>query len=419
MALLHILWDDSQIWGLLAARAARAMDLPCRLVRAGEVAGGIFERERPALLLVPGGSARHKAESLGPGGMDAVRRYVQSGGKYLGFCGGAGLALTPSGGVPALGICPWQRAPFGDRLQHFMSGHLHATLRPEGRGEALVPGSLGRSARLPVWWAGRFASDDHPEVAVLASYDRPDEDFWLADLPIAVLPPDTFAAWRDLYGLCFSPTFLAGQPCVVHGEHGRGGYILSYSHLETPDSPEANRWLAHLLRAAGLAPSCECLPPWRLREQQSSFDSPALHALSDSLDAILRTGLEHGLLFERADWLFGWRTGIPGASLNNLWAAVASIREREPGNAALAFWKEHAERLAAAAALFAKGCIQYLLAERLAQTLAKTLPDTLPPDMLKSQRNALFGPPMQPDGLYKELIEPLETLAFLQLAGDA
>ena len=484
--MLHILWDDSHIWGLLAVRAARAMDLPHRLVRGRDVAQGLLARERPSLLLVPGGNARHKAESLGDAGIAAVRDYVRSGGRYVGFCGGAGLALTWEEKPQGLGLCPWRRAGFDDRLQHFMSGHLHVVLPaqerwavpvgvehalpdsrrnsqrsgrtdeserfagetgrfaagaaehnrtatdPEkndqnatgaaGNGPAmacppLLPETMPESPRLPVWWPGRFAPEASEGITVLASYDRPGDDFWLADLPIADLPSDIFSTWQALYGLSLTPSFLVGQPCVIHGCYGNGHYVLSYSHLETPDSPQANRWLAHLLRAlGGLCPSSNVLPPWRPRAASPLWDDPDLTHLARLFEEVRETGLKHGQLFCRTDWLMGWRTGIPGANLNNIWAALSLIRSLAPTAAARAYWNERRERLIAAAELFATGSIQYLLAERLAMTLAKPLPEAVPAAMLKDQRESLFGPPMRAGGLYQEIIDPLDTLAYLQLS---
>ena len=438
MPILHILWDDSHIWGLLAARAARAMELPHRLVRGHDIAQGLFTRERPSLLLVPGGNARHKAESLGEAGLAAIRDYVRSGGQYLGFCGGAGLALTWGDSPSGLGLCPWQRASFDDRLQHFMSGHLHVALvprpspsmppdaakraPPDGDDEpagasALLPESMPESPRLPVWWPGRFAPEPDGDITVLASYERPGDDFWLADLAIADLPADTFAAWRDLYGLSLTPAFLAGQPCVIHGRYGEGNYILSYSHLETPDSPHANRWLAYLLRAlGGLCPAREVIPPWQPRALEPLWNDPDLDRLDRLFGDVLQTGIKHGQLFYRTDWLMGWRTGIPGANLNNIWAALSLIRSLAPTDKAREYWREERESLLASADLFSKGAIQYLLAERLAMTLAKPLPSAVPVAMLKDQRESLFGPPMRAGGLYQEIIGPLDRLAYLQLS---
>ncbi len=454
---LYILWDESQIWGLLAARAARAMGLEHVLARGRDIAAGLLQSSPPAMLLVPGGNARHKAESLGRAGVEAVRKYVALGGQYLGFCGGAGLALSWSAAVDGLALCPWKRAGFDERMQHFMSGHLHVSLasgQVERARHPLVPGDCGEHPALPVWWPGRFDPFPHPDVTVLATYERPAGDFWLADLPIGSLPADIFSDWQDMYGFSPSPAFLRGQPCLVHGRHGRGGYTLSYSHLETPESPEANHWLAHIFREqAGLDPQNRTLPPWVLngtdcagpegtkkcagrgapggpsmpenagpgRKTDESATEPPLWADPDLermdglLRDIVRTGLEHGLLFRRTSWLLGWRAGLPGAGLNNLRAALCAARTAEPSNAALDFLRARRENLRAAMELFHKGCVQYLLAERLAMTLAKSLPEALPPALLRDQRAALFGPPMRAGGLYRELMDVLDELAWLQL----
>ena len=427
-ALLHILWDDSHIWGIIAARALRAMRIPFRLIRGKEVATGLLTRERPPLLLVPGGSARHKAESLGPSGIREIRKYVAGGGRYLGFCGGAGLALTAGGassGLGGLGLCPWKRGNFDDRVQHFMSGHLRVALPGrDSPGADLIPGGFPDAPALPVWWPGRFEPEAGEEVTVLAAFDQPGPDFWLADLAIADLPPDAFAAWKEAYGVNITPGFLAGQPCVVHGRFGSGEYILSYSHLETPDSPEANRWLAHLLgRLAGLEAACGHIPPWPVHTERHSgrervgflWDDPLLAAMADDLESIRLAGLRHGLLFKRTDWLMGWRSGIPGAGLNNLWAALRVIRETKPGVPARDFLALRGRCLRSALACFREDCTQYFLAERLAQTISRFMPEALSPELLCERRTALFGPPMCAGGLYKEIMDLLDELVYLQL----
>lgn len=393
------------------------MGLPYRLVRASDIAADALERENPSMLLVPGGNARHKALSLGAEGIAAIRAYVEKGGKYLGFCGGAGLALTWKDSVEGLGLCPWRRARFDQRIQHFMSGHLHVALPDAMPHPLLIPEDMPDSPLLPVWWPGQFAAEQSPDVSILASYARPAEDFWLADLPIADLPPDTFGSWQDLYGLSFTPSFLTGQPCLVHGHYGRGEYVLSYSHLETPRSPHANRWLAHILETlGGLRPAVSEVPAWESHGENTRWEDPALVAMQEELDRILDIGLKHGLLFRRTGWLMGWRTGIPGASLNNLWSALGVVLEEAPGPLALAYWDGKKKQVGQAMEVFSRACSQYLMAERLAVTLSKVLPDAVPPSLLKDQRESLFGPPMQAEGLYREIMEPLDELAFLQLA---
>lgn len=427
MKAVYILWDASQIWGLLAVRAVRALGVPYALIRAADVAGGLLQREPAPLLLVPGGSAKQKAAALGEAGLAAVREYVAGGGNYLGFCGGAGLALSTADG---LGICPRQRAAFGERLQHFMSGHLHVRLNYElcpdllpkptdGYAPGAVPGAPNTThpdtVALPVWWPGRFESNDNDGVDVPATFAGPAEDFWLADLPIAAIPAGTFEAWKDLYGFQPTPSFLEGSPCMLTGTYGKGRYVLSYSHLETPDSPDAGRIFAHLLqRLSGAAPLRHDVPTWDLSQEPQDAPHPLPAQLQAICAPIFTLGQSHGLLFVRTPWLLGWRTGIPGANLNNLRAALHTACALPLHGEALAFAEAHGPEMLQAAQLFAAGCSEYLMTERLAQTLSKALPDILPGPMLNARREALFGAPMQPAGPFLALTAPLEELVFLQ-----
>lgn len=418
MQQLFLLWDDSHIWGLIALRALRFMGIDHKVVRAADIAGGILRTQKPSLLLVPGGNARHKALHLGPDGREAIREYVAGGGQYLGFCGGAGLALDAKNPEHGLALCPWKRASFDERIQHFMSGHLHVCIPGLPETDSALTPVYDHSPLLPVWWPGRFAPEED-DVVTLARYAAPAKDFWLADLPVADLPDGTFAAWRDMYGIRMSPSFLEGQPCIIHGHFGKGGYVLSYSHLETPDSPDANRWFAHLLRSlGGLSPRTDLVPPWDTYKQAgpTAWTDPDFASIFQDIASILESGLTHGLLFQRTGWLFGWRTGLPGASLCNLWAAACAIGETPPTRPGLAFFAEHKEHMLKAVSLFKQGCIHYLLAERLAQTASKIQPDAVSTDMLRNQREALFGPPMCAGGAFDAIMSPLDELAFLQFA---
>jgi hypothetical protein len=383
------------------------MGLPYRLVKAASIAQGGLSGKPPSLLLVPGGPARLKAEALGAGGGAAVRAYVEQGGHYLGFCGGAGFALSDGGG---LRLCPWKRSSYSNRLQHLISGHIHAKLPgghplcPPGRDE--LP--------LPVWWPGRFAPGTNDGVEKLAVYLRPANDVWLADLPLDSLPPDTLSSWEDMYGVRFRPNELCGQPCLVHGPFGRGSYTLSYSHLETPDSPAANDWLAHLLSVlTGLRAERGHCPAWDPAGQPAHWDDPGLNRARARLERLFRIALEHRLLFTRTPWLWGWRAGIPGSAMNNLFAALCTAQGLIPDNRALALRKAGRERFDRTMDFFCKGAEQYLLAERLASTLASTLPDAVDRRALNMQREALFGTPMEGGGLYEELTSVLNELIFL------
>ncbi len=473
MSSLYIFWDEARLWGLLVRHALQSLGIAYRMVGAAEIGAGILQKNSPPILLVPGGSARHKAEQLGPKGLAAIRDYVHNGGQYLGFCGGAGLGLSGPEGS-SLGLCPWKRADYTERLQHLMSGHLRVE-----SGNGPLAGSLADSqdralkqnadgARLepmlPVWWPGHFLPDAKAESAgleVLARYATlpggisgapapggmsggPEDaaatsaagqkkfygaDFWLADLPVSALPPDAFSLWQDLYGLNISPHFLSGQPCVIHGPFGKGGYTLSYSHLETPCSPFANAWLTGLLHElAGLQGSHHSIPEWDLglaalegrqaapqNAPQIAWPDPELaRALALLQDAML-TGVEHNLLFIRSPWLIGWRSGLPGAALNNFYAELYTLLQSPPTPQALDLWHRHRQDFMRDMEFFATGVKNCLLAERLALTLSKSAPEAISTPLLRAQRDSLFGSPMRPGGLYAALLRILDPILFAQL----
>lgn len=422
---LYILWDESQIWGLLAWRGALGLGLPYRLVRAKEIKEGLLAGKAPAMLLVPGGTARLKSEALGPQGMQAVRDYVAGGGHYLGFCGGAGLGLTPAKGKEGdgLGLCPWNRGAYTDRIQHFMSGHMRVTFpQPD---DPLGPPQLKTDeALLPVWWPGRFSPEPAPgasplagEATVLAAYGgAPGDDFWLSDLPTRLLPKSAYSDWQNLYGVSLSPSFMEGQPCLVHGAYGKGSYTLSYSHLETPNSPFANAWLAKIAeKLGGFRPSSTEVPSWKLDEQAVVWADPGLMACRHMVRSLIDTGLEHNLLFRRNDWLYGWRAGVPGLQLTSLYAALASVISLPPSKAALKMWEGQKNEILQKMEIFQQGANDYLLAERLAMTLAKSSPEAVSTHLLGQQRAALFGERMRPKGLYKDLMHVIDELTWLQI----
>ncbi|MDO5483761.1 MAG: hypothetical protein Q4F27_02520, partial [Desulfovibrionaceae bacterium] len=375
---------------------------------------------RPSLLLVPGGSARYKALALGESGRAAVRNWIAEGGAYIGFCGGAGLALSHRKPEDGLNICPWSRASYPQRLLHLISGHVRATA---STGDELSPPvRAGASLSLPVWWPGLFAPGKDIHVNVLAAYARPDADFWLADLPLQRIPRHVFEAWQALYGVDLSADFIIDQPMVISGRYGQGRYVLSYSHLETPQSPDGNAWLALLLRRmAGLEPRCTQAPAWDVGDVVPAWPdhragAPLLDALR-RIRALLDMAVEHHLFFQRAPWLWGWRTGLPGAACNNLYAALSTAVGLTPPPYALTWWEEQRPRFCELSDVFAAGAEGYLLACRLADTLASSLPDAVCKRGLDYQREALFGHPMLGGGLVGDLLALVEELIYLSQEG--
>jgi len=411
MSSIHIYWDESHFWGLLVTRALSAWGIPHRLVRGSEIADGALAgksgsgtNEVPKALIVPGGRAKGKTDRLGIPGMDAICDFVHGGGTYLGFCGGTGLALT---GPYSLGLSPWSRQGYRNRLHHFLSGHVEADLNAA---HPLVPEGMD-SGLLPVWWPGRFAPQDD-SVTVLARYGKPGPDFWVADLNLSTLPKGTMTDWENLYGIHLRPDFMEGLPCVTANDFGRGKVILSYAHLETPASPQANQWLLHILNLALDAPLATDgpVPPWDVAARPVKWDDSVLLDARKAMESIIATGTDHFLLFWRNPWLLGWRRGIPGAGINSLYSLICESLACEPDNTTLAFWKTHKDRFRVLMDLLVNGLTGYLLAERLSMTVFHSDPDAVSKAGLREQRRALFGMPPEPGGIHADLVGFLEEL---------
>lgn len=442
-----LLWDEGQLWSLLALRGLAALVSPerVRVARAQAIAQeGLAGKTR--LVLVPGGAARRKSQVLGASGRAALRDLVARGGSYLGFCGGAGLALTwgEEPGTAGLGLCPWGRKRLVNPLQHFVSGHL--TTREADH--ALVP--TGDDAmQLPVWWPARFGPPDsgpgeepdlslgtaRPDgVSVLARYETPADDFWVADLDTSKLPGGALTDLGERYGLSLTPRSLTDQPAVVTGRHGLGAYVLSYAHLETPGSPAANHWFAHLLGSlSGTPVSTSAIPCWELTGGETRTAHPVLSSIIETLETIVELGLTHGLLFPRTAWLLGWRAGIPGGQLNNLLTLAHTARVLTPTDAALAHLDAAKAWAPELLQQFAEAARDYFLAERVAATLAQTsLARTAPAETengltknaLRRAKAALFGPLMgapeaspeaSEDTPYQRILNLLDETVALQL----
>ena len=79
-------------WQALAGRG-----LSVAPITSGEIRNNALDGA--GLLLVPGGWPSLKLSALGAEGCKAVRDFVTGGGRYVGFCGGAGFALSVSDGM--------------------------------------------------------------------------------------------------------------------------------------------------------------------------------------------------------------------------------------------------------------------------------------------------------------------------------
>ena len=407
-----VLWDESHLWGMLLLRALNASGLDFEILSARDVARGALKSPARQLLLVPGGWARLKGTALGGRGREAVRAFLHQGGTYLGFCGGAGLALTAGETGPLLNLCPWDRKPMRDRLPNF-SGHVRSMTRTRPDGPETV-----RS--LPVWWPSQFAPRTGDNVRVLATYLEPDKDFWSADLPLASMDETGLQDWETVYGINLQPKKITGDPCIVTGKIGEGRYILSYAHLETPDSPEANLFFLDLLREilpCEQLPKKICVPAWDLAREPVIWDDPHLAAIRNSLEELIAHGRDHFLFSRRLPWLLGWRRGIPGSAVNFLHVMTVQAQAMPPSRNTAIHWETCKEELCGQMRDFTARTKPYLVRERQVMATRVSTPEASSCPDLQKEKELLFGKFPGYGGLYGELLRGLDQVLWTQFTG--
>ncbi len=406
-----LLWDESHFWGVLLIRALERMEVPFRLLRSKEVADGVLQSIRPPALLTPGGWASRKAGSLGLRGREEIRNYVARGGLYLGFCGGAGLALCTDSPETGLGLCPWSRKPLHERLPN-CSGHM--SLRAEGPSEFLPESSDQLEA--PIWWPSQFQPHPLRGPRVLATYADPGQDFWVADTPAAGQDRTRLDALEQSYGINLDPEWLRREPAMVRGDFGDGEYLLTYLHLETPDSPRANRWLARILRSACPVAAGHVTdgaqPEWHPASSAPAFQDTTLDRSRRMLLDLIRTGEEHFLLTWRKPWLLGWRRGVPGFALNTLLALVCRAQEVQPSETGRRNWVAGREDFLARMEAFTASYRALLHKMHLAQASGDQSGELR--SGIERNKQRLVGPFPGQDGLFATLVADLQELIAAQ-----
>jgi len=407
---LCVLWDESLLWGIMLTRALKALNVPFTLIRASEAESQLLGTPPPGTLLVPGGFASRKAMALGTKGTEAVRSFVRRGGFYLGFCGGAGLALNSPAEPTGLGLCPWGRKPMHARLPNF-SGHIEVILNPE---DGMSPEASIILA--PAWWPSQFEPVRSSSVRVLARYGQPGPDFWVADLPFEELTQEDLHWWEHLYGINLQPKLISNAPCVIQGSFGHGRYLLSYVHLESPHSRQANQWLLHLLspdlQELSDQPS---LPEWDLQHISPVWDDPVLIGIRQALEDLILQGQSQFLFCWRSSWLLGWKRGIPGFALNTLLALVSQILELKPSPDTRNLLHRRRETIKNLFQNYQDSMSAYLRQERKLALCRQGAPAPTGADELQDLRRGLVGPFPGQGGLYGQLAGELDHLLWTQL----
>ncbi|WP_456324192.1 BPL-N domain-containing protein [Desulfonauticus submarinus] len=390
---VSILWDESHLWVLLVLNFFKTLSFPVAIISAKDIQNNWLNKYKPKYLIVPGGWASLKAKKLTVTGIQNIRDYVKKGGVYIGFCGGSGLALKGKK-EKSLNLCPLVRKKFSQRLPNF-SGDIWCKTKNE-------------KLLLPVWWPSQFEYNTiHSQIKVLAKYDKPGEDFWISDLKLNKITSN-LQDWEQLYQINLNPLKLKNEPCIIQGKFGQGKYILSYPHLETPASPQANKLFAQFL---------DLSIPNEFQANQINLKqtSPLKNHFSDLHSEMLKFiefCCEHFLVLWRRPWLLAWRRGIPGSFFNFILAYLHYLQNSSIPEINIQ-WKTYEPKFKKFWPKFIQLSTQFILTER--YILTKKQPSSPIQSSCTTQqalKQHLFGQFPGYGGIYGQLISILDELAL-------
>jgi hypothetical protein len=408
-----LLWDQSLVWGLLCIDTLDRLGIPYHLLSGRDVAGGALNGYRA--LIVPGGWAVHKIRALGEGGKQRLRDFIFRGGGYIGFCGGAGMVLSPR---PSLGLVPLERMALAERLPN-ASGRVNIRGIPGHPAWAGLPESIPAS----VWWPSQFAWHPLPRCSPLATYLSPSDGFTLADLAYSDLKSlhVPWREWETAYGINLNPVRLMGQPAILELRLGKGKLILSYPHLETPGDELANRLFANLLvylgSSSGAGPSGGRSDPGPPRPTNGPPSAEAVSILRGTLQLVedlIHFGERNLLWSWRAPWLLQWRRGLRGLEYGMLAVMLRSLlREAEKhshSGGRTTLWMDECRGLERDANDFCRRAARLLIEEKVALQsgqLSKLGSVNTAVDRL---RRELFGDKMSHSGLCGAIFDRLDRM---------
>jgi hypothetical protein len=418
---IALFWDQSLVWGFICLNTLSKLSIPFHLLNSADIAGGALEHYR--VLLVPGGWAAHKIRVLGNAGRRQINRFIDRGGSYLGFCGGAGMALSSP---PCLELVPFERMPLAERL-------------PNSSGEVRIRGVRNHPAwkNLPeeisasIWWPAQFAWQPLPRSLPVGFYSSPGKDFWIADLPLSDLAAQQmqWKEWEKIYRINLNPARLLGQPAILEVRKGKGRLILSYPHLETPGDSHANTMLLNILeyldRAASKNLQCSHNPPLphqAIAHHVSNESFEHVENIRAAVDDLIAFGERHLLWYWHLPWLLRWQRGIRGLEYSMLAVTVRFFQElscpavERETNADP--WLGPIKKLEQDIGEFCRQAKALLLEEKLAAHSGSLTKLGKVNERVDGMRSFLFGNRMNHGGLCRTIFDELDSL-LLQLLKQA
>lgn len=413
-----LLWDESFLWGVMAHKALRACGLAFDMIRAKDIRDGLLHDY--ALLFVPGGWASNKLKALGEDGVEGIRRFVQEGGSYVGFCGGAGLA-TQDG----IGLLEVKRRPTKERVPSF-SGRigLNVTSHPLWTGlphsELNTPNS---ELVFHAWWPSQFVVEN-TNATILASYGTALPDSFSSDVNVG--DAEAVNKWPELerlYQINLDPKRLRGEPAVIAGTFGKGKVVLSLVHFDTPGDANGeavlkNIWM-HLggeiaAQDAGYVISHEEELELHAMPRKASGTESIISDMECSVKDIIELGCRNFLWFWRNPMLLQWRRGVRGLEYCTLSVMMKELTEAHRGGA-FTCTPSDLERIRELLLPFADKAKRLLLMERYAMQNGHITYEKCDDPGIQSIREELFSRSKSYGGLFKRLLDEIDVCLFKAL----
>lgn len=298
-----VLLSDSHIWGIWCYHALRKTQISFELILAEELDENLITRYKA--LFVPGGWSKNKLDALGERGKRLIRAFVETGGIYIGICGGASLA-----GLEGLSIAPVRRRK--ERVPSYSGPcRVNFTSRThllDGIGEPTF-----------YLWFPPEIEPINSEVEIIATFDSPHPDAYTSDLCLKDHGED-LAHFEKLYNIFLHPNRMKNKPLLFEYTSGKGKVFLSLIHFDTPSCESGLRFLQNLARHYEL-PQITTVATHNVNSTLSCSSLGLLSMVSrmrESVYALLEFGMRNFLFHRRYPFFVQWKRGIRGLELLNL-----------------------------------------------------------------------------------------------------
>ncbi len=420
------LWDESFLWGLMAYDALMKNRLPFDLIRSEDIKNKCIHDYK--MLFVPGGWASNKFKALGDEGIEEIKNFIANGGRYLGICGGAGLAT-----LDGIGLLDIKRRPTKDRVPSF-SGRIKLKInqhplwmRLESKTFHTITNSLDKEPIFHAWWPSQFKVDDN-NINTLAFYGEALPDAFTSDLCIGDIIYNN-GDWHQLessYGINLNPSRLYGEPAVVEGSYGNGKVILSLIHFDTPDDV-AGQLILKTLWEYLLEDNFEYIKPDNYFAPESIHTKhrgkcqTIINEIFNIVTDLMNFGTRNFLWFKRNTMLYQWRRGIRGLEYCNLYILIKKISEiynlystdlRKIVHLDDEFFYHKLLSIRELLLPFCEKAQELLILERIALQNGHITYEKCNDPKIQSIRSELFSTSKSYGGAYKKLINKIDYLLY-------